>query len=760
MLRRIISIKSVGRFRNSTATALARRTLIFGGNGYGKTTFCTIMRSAQSGDGAIILGRQTLGATNPPEIDMLFSGGNRRFQNGTWSAVEPKISVFDGSFVAANVHSGDVVEVTHRRNLYRVIVGRDGVQLAEQEQSVAEQARAKQGELTAAERTVQALLPRGMALRDYLAIPADPAVDAKIEARRQLIKALRQAEAIRTRAPVALLPIPAMPAALQTTLAKSIDGVAADAEARLTAHIARHGMQERGERWISEGAAYVTEDECPFCGRDGVGDLELVKSYQAHFSQAYDRLQNDVAALRAAADGTFGDAAQGRIRTQIERNIAALEFWQHHCAVTPASLPAQDQSLASIRNVHNELLRLLDRKGAALLQPINNAPEIEAAARYQAEIAASFESYNSACARANALIQAVKAAASGGDLGAVETELVRLETAKRRHDAATVAACDLYLQLDAQKRDLERRKGEVRDQLEEHTERVIQPYENRINHYLDLFNAGFKIVRTGHGYPGGIATSNYQISIADTAVDLGDLRTPDDRPSFRNTLSAGDRATLALAFFLAQLEREADIAERIVVFDDPFNSQDGFRRHQTIYEIIGAANACAQIIVLSHDANFLQQLWKKCPSNERAALQITYHQATGSKFAPFDVEDACRGRAQAELDDLLAFRATGAGNLREIIKKLRIVLETFLRSAFPGAFEPEDNLGGILQKIRGGGEQHPAHGYYQTLDRINDYTADYHHGEDPRGAAEPPLDQIELMGYVNTTLKIVNALPS
>jgi hypothetical protein len=118
------------------------------------------------------------------------------------------------------------------------------------------------------------------------------------------------------------------------------------------------------------------------------------------------------------------------------------------------------------------------------------------------------------------------------------------------------------------------------------------------------------------------------------------------------------------------------------------------------------------------------------------------------------------GRAQAELDDLLAFRATGAGNLREIIKKLRIVLETFLRSAFPGAFEPEDNLGGILQKIRGGGEQHPAHGYYQTLDRINDYTADYHHGEDPRGAAEPPLDQIELMGYVNTTLKIVNALPS
>jgi hypothetical protein len=43
-------------------------------------------------------------------------------------------------------------------------------------------------------------------------------------------------------------------------------------------------------------------------------------------------------------------------------------------------------------------------------------------------------------------------------------------------------------------------------------------------------------------------------------VVLGDSRTPIDRPSFKNTLSAGDRAMLALAFFLAHLEREPDRA--------------------------------------------------------------------------------------------------------------------------------------------------------------------------------------------------------
>ena len=66
----------------------------------------------------------------------------------------------------------------------------------------------------------------------------------------------------------------------------------------------------------------------------------------------------------------------------------------------------------------------------------------------------------------------------------------------------------------------------------------------------------------------------------------------------------------------------------------------------------------------------------------------------------------------------------------------------------------------ILQNIRTAGAGHPAHSHYETLERINDYTANYHHGEDARGAAEPVLDPTELMGYVNTTLRTVNALPA
>jgi DNA repair exonuclease SbcCD ATPase subunit len=117
--------------------------------------------------------------------------------------------------------------------------------------------------------------------------------------------------------------------------------------------------------------------------------------------------------------------------------------------------------------------------------------------------------------------------------------------------------------------------------------------------------------------------------------------------------------TLGLAIFLAQIDRERDLAERIVIFDDPFGSQDAFRRSQTVYEIMRVAHACAQVIVLSHDAQFLKQLWEKYPVGERSALQITL-EPSGSKLSVFDLEAACRGRTAAELDDLIAFRNTGA----------------------------------------------------------------------------------------------------
>jgi wobble nucleotide-excising tRNase len=125
---------------------------------------------------------------------------------------------------------------------------------------------------------------------------------------------------------------------------------------------------------------------------------------------------------------------------------------------------------------------------------------------------------------------------------------------------------------------------------------VIGRYEQTINQLLDDFHAGFRITGTKHDYLGGVAGSSYQILINNKPVDLGDSETPIDKPSFRNTLSAGDKSTLALAFFLAQLAQDPDKAKKIVIFDDPFNSQDSFRkdwrvaRHFLLFPLMNVHN--------------------------------------------------------------------------------------------------------------------------------------------------------------------------
>ena len=173
------------------------------------------------------------------------------------------------------------------------------------------------------------------------------------------------------------------------------------------------------------------------------------------------------------------------------------------------------------------------------------------------------ETVNVSIRLVNALIAAKKAEAAGGDVAGAERRLAHSNATKKRHEGGLSAECVTYQRLNAEKAAAEGAKIGVRSRLEQHTAGVVRPYENRINAYLDAFNAGFRIAETRHTYPGGVApTSSYQLVINATQVELGDGRTPINQPSFKNTLSAGDRSTLALAMFLAHLDRDPRRAQR------------------------------------------------------------------------------------------------------------------------------------------------------------------------------------------------------
>ncbi|MDH5509788.1 MAG: hypothetical protein OEZ32_05465 [Nitrospinota bacterium] len=183
MIKKIISIKNVGRFKNSAPQGnpeLAKHVLIVGANGYGKTTICSIFRSLQTGDCAHIIGRKTLGVSDNPLVELLLDSGRARFDGTTWTATLPNLAIFDGTFVAENVHSGEVVDINHKRNLYRIIIGQEGVHLAEEEARLSVTSRAMTTEISALDRALQQHIPAGITREQFIALPFDPDINTKI----------------------------------------------------------------------------------------------------------------------------------------------------------------------------------------------------------------------------------------------------------------------------------------------------------------------------------------------------------------------------------------------------------------------------------------------------------------------------------------------------------------------------------------------------------------------------------------------------
>lgn len=759
MLKKVIAIKNVGKFRNSAAAGnpqLTKYVLVLGANGFGKTTMCSVLRSLQTGDASHLIGRKTLGATEGISVEFLLGNGRAAFDGANWNTTMPQLAIFDGAFVAHNVYSGEAVDINQKRNLYRIIIGQEGVALVEEEARLASESRTRANDVTSAQKAIQTHLPAGMKLDQFLALPEDAEIDGKITEQEHLVEAVRRASSIKEREALSEITVPTLPSELKFVLARTIDDIAKDAETQVAQHLADHGMKAKGETWIADGMQNAN-DSCPFCGQKLDG-LALIAAYRALFGDKYKGLRKAIGQLSTAIGQQFGDGALARIATIIEKNRASVEFWQNYCGLDGAKLFPSGNPCDDFKKLGDEALALVGRKEASPLEAVIPGKSFEDATNACDAVSVAISDVNAEIRRVNALIAAKKGETGSADLKSVQSELVRLKAMKARHGGAISSTCEDYIRFTAEKAEIERQKEAIREKLEAHTKKVVMPYEKRINDYLDSFNAGFRIAETKHTYPGGFASSTYRIVINATPVDLGDAGTPYGQPSFKNTLIAGDRSTLALAFFLAHLESDPDKCAKVVIFDDPFTSQDAFRRRQTVHEIRRVGRDCAQVIVLSHDATFLKQVWDKVPSSDRVALQIFDARTQGSKLHPLDIDRACQERVASEIDDLQAYLSTGIGKTLDLVKKMRVVLETFCRSTFTASFEATDWLGDIVGKIREGGTEHPAYALYEDLDQINDYTAEYHHGRDVADVTTDHIDSVELAGFVRRTLKVVNAL--
>ena len=130
MLERISDIQGVGLLHqaNGKPYTCHKATLIYADNGRGKSTLAAILRSAATGNAALVSGYKTIDGTLPPKVILQFGSGHKvTFENSAWSEQRSELLVFDADFIGRNVHSGGAVNTDHRKNLLEFALGEAAV---------------------------------------------------------------------------------------------------------------------------------------------------------------------------------------------------------------------------------------------------------------------------------------------------------------------------------------------------------------------------------------------------------------------------------------------------------------------------------------------------------------------------------------------------------------------------------------------------------------------------------------------------------
>lgn len=161
------------------------------------------------------------------------------------------------------------------------------------------------------------------------------------------------------------------------------------------------------------------------------------------------------------------------------------------------------------------------------------------------------------------------------------------------------------------------------------------------------------------------------------------------------------------------------------------------------------------LFLFSHDPFFLKLVHDRLPRADRRTLQLSRAADNNTTIEEWDIEKETREGYFRDHAALNSYLLSGARELIDIARRVRPVLEGYLRYRFPNQFPDGEWLGDMIGRIRETGAGHPLSAALEELEAINDYSKKYHHDTNPGKADAEPLNDGELQLYVKRTLAIV-----
>ena len=769
MISRINRIWNVGKFEDfDTPVELGKLTLIYAENGRGKSTLADIFRSIRKGEQDRVLGRQTQGSDSPPELELELSDRTSlSYNTNRWHSpcddvfVSDDIFVFDDVFINANVYSGNSVDTPNRRSLATLIIGDTAVRFQEQEDALVESKTRREKNQSKLENQIRDRIyhyrddPSDKpSVIEFVALAEDKAVDFRLDQQTFLVRQLLNKDRIQQEEEFTTVdPLELPVKSLEHLLQASWDGIEETAASQVQRHLDTYGIQHM-EDWLETGTNLhsARPDVCPFCG-EKPSRQHLIQHYQAFFRKEYKDLKAKITDF-PKLNLKFETYTAALNRT-IQKNSDLLKTWQAEFEELEIDSLSYDEIVDYLNSATDLMKEQIETKRNAPLEKMMIDSGLKFAIGEWDRNKEQIDTYNSRLTVANVRIASLKEQLISGNLEEEERKKQLLQNTGCRYKPDVVSLCDEYCEETEQ---IEREKNEVklvRRAKDQAIADLFASYKDNINRYLGpkYFDVEFSLCEFDFTRDtAGERVNAYAIKFPAGVIPVGKADAFPAESSFKNALSAGDRSTLSFAVYLAHLDSLAELNRKVIVIDDPITSMDANRQWATYEAIRDFCGRDAQVIVLSHSAEFLHTVWDEYgrrrdqgKSTKRLWIRPKEGTVHTSNIEPeWDSESFLMNRHRKRIQKVEEFIGGVQHDPEEVGKCLRQIVEHHYKDLYPMQYTNKlKSLGsflGCVEKAESGDTLKALKdSKLDELRKTNGFLRGLHHADDAPFPSETEL---------------------
>lgn len=763
MIKKIIKIKGIGKFSDcSTVGDVTWRkvTLFHGENSKGKTTLTSILRSLRDNNTQLIRQRKTIGSSLNQEVEMLVDVSKTiKYADGNWSESLPNVEIFDVHFINENVYSGLEIDSEHQKCLHNFVLGTQGVALTAEINGIKNKIGDSNEKLRILRGQIYSYIRSSFSFDEFIRLRDDALLDGKIIEKGKAIEVIEAEKPIQETPELDSIPTISIGLDLANAaelLGKTIDTIQAQ-YLRIVEDHKKHLGFSNSEEWIRAGLDNIKGDHCPFCKQPLEQAREIIDAYTQFFNKEYKELQEAITQLLAHAREINIDYLIDQRQLAVARNKERHAFWKQYLRNEYKDDGLFDDRDA-LSKAAKEVVTLVKNKSVNLLTPVD--------AKACAELSKLIEVLNKKIVAHNNQITSYNREVTklknrpSGNIALLKTELSRLQIHKARFSKEVVDLCKRHADEERTLQDLNKTKDDKQIELNQLIKDIFSRYETSINGYLEKFGTDFRIGQVSGGNYRGSSREpylEYVVKIAD--CDLGFV---DDgiNPCIKHSLGEGDKAALAFAFFLAKLDVDGVIADKIIVFDDPVSSFDENRKSATLEQLHRLSGSVEQLVILTHNPLIAREFLQGLQDDGVCKTLHIIRNGQSSHIEECSLVEETAGTYYQNYKTLEKFIRDGDSSQDGMLKAaqcMRPLLEGYLRNKYPGVFGSREWLGDFIDKIKVSNAGEPlsfVKPRVTELEALNDYSKRFHHQVQPNTASQT-IVETELSDFAQKALNFI-----